>query len=529
LHADFDLSSFDYHADYLVDEGRVQMSLESKKSQIVNIKGLNIRICFAEGENVHVENSVKYSTSEIEQLAKKSGLVVEKTFFDKDIKFSLSLLTQSSNDIINKRIAELERCWKYSDDFFELLHPSAWLKRPIALRLPFLFYLGHLPAFAHNQICGPHLYASETRKSFNSVFDDIFSRGIDPDVEEPTICHSHPDYPDSWPSIGQILDYRSRVRDIVLSCLPDIIRSSSNLDKELSGDGRVASMVAEHEYMHSETLLYMYHGLEAKFKRISSRLRKNYIFGKSRVEPVDKSILIPDGQVTVGAEIDRLEFGWDNEFPSHVVHVPAFRIDKFAVTNARFLEFVLEKGYSTRSFWDPADWEWLQEHSIVKPLSWQIDPAASTLDVSSIKIETVFGDLIDFDDALEWPVWVSLAEARAFCKWSGKRLPTEEEYLRAAYGRAQVDSENDFPWGNEQPKPSLHGNFGLSSWSPTPVGTYPKGESSFGVDELVLSRSSSFLIEIDWQRLGMDKFHLRWILRISSLYRKLSRVLGRFL
>ena len=74
---------------------------------------------------------------------------------------------------------KLTSAWAHTDDIFAIL-PSAELNAtPIVWRHPFIFYVGHLPAFSWNQICGAIL----KWKSFNPYFDDLFCRGIDPDVD----------------------------------------------------------------------------------------------------------------------------------------------------------------------------------------------------------------------------------------------------------------------------------------------------------------------------------------------------------
>ena len=93
-----------------------------------------------------------------------------------------------------------------------ILAPEAFLAQPIALRHPFIFYVGHLPAFAWNHVCVGVL----ARPSFNAAFDELFSRGIDPDVDDPSHCHAHPEIPDRWPTVAEVLAYRDRVRASVL-------------------------------------------------------------------------------------------------------------------------------------------------------------------------------------------------------------------------------------------------------------------------------------------------------------------------
>ena len=154
----------------------------------------------------------------------------------------------------------LRAAWARTDQIFDILTSDAWLAQPISLRHPFIFYVGHLPAFAWNHICGGVL----GQPAFNAGFDDLFSRGIDPDVDDPSRCHDHPDVP----SPGRRPRPCSRIA--IASgrrCSAPPRRGGARRCHPMAADDRVFSMVIEHELMHQETLLYMIQRLDFASKR----------------------------------------------------------------------------------------------------------------------------------------------------------------------------------------------------------------------------------------------------------------------
>ncbi len=359
----------------------------------------------------------------------------------------------------------LENVWERTDRIFAILAPEAWLAQPIALRHPFIFYLGHLPAFAWNHVGAGVL----GRPAFNAAFDDLFSRGIDPDVDDPTRCHDHPDVPDRWPSVGEVLAYRDRVRAAVLGSVDAV--SERDRTHVMARGGRVFSMVIEHELMHQETLLYMLQRLPLD-RKVRPAWLPPFVLGSGR--PAAR-VEILSGTATLGAMFDDLAFGWDNEFQALEALVPGFVMDTTAVTNAQFLAFVEDGGYQRAELWIDKDWEWIRHERESHPAVWERQEGRW--------VYRALFDLIPLDAAGDWPVYVSLAEARAYARWRGRRLPTEAEFHRAAFGDPD-GGERRFPWG-AAPATERHANFDFRCWAPTPVGSHPEGASAWGVHDLV--------------------------------------------
>jgi len=355
--------------------------------------------------------------------------------------------------------SRLEAAWERSDLIFGLLKPDAWLQRPIGVRQPFIFYLGHLPAFAWNQVWRGVL----GRPSFDAAFDRLFERGIDPVGDD---CR-----PDSvaWPSAGEVLAYRDRVREALRGCFDDV-RALEGSDA-LADRGRIYQMAIEHEVMHHETLLYMVAQLDGRLKTRPAWLPPLVTEGAAP----SASVRVPGGRVTLGARFDALAFGWDNEFPEHEVEVASFAIDRTPVRNRQFLAFLEAGGYERRDLWADEDWAWKERAGVRHPNNWSRDGRGWIA-------HTLF-EALPLEDVADWPVYASWAEARAYARWCGLDLPTEAEIHRAAYG-APDGATRAHPWGDGAPCPS-HGSFDFSDWAPTPVGSHPAGASAWGVHELV--------------------------------------------
>ena len=354
--------------------------------------------------------------------------------------------------------------WARTDEIFDIVPAAEVAAKPIVWRHPFIFYIGHLPAFAWNQICGALLQW----KSFNPYFDDLFCRGVDPDVDTGE-CHWHPPVPDAWPSLSETLEYRNKVRAAILEAL-DVLSPSAFIDV-MAQRGRALRMTLEHEYMHQETLLYMLQQfpIEKKLRPPAAGL---YSFQPA---PQGRAIRVPAGKARLGARFDDIDFGWDNEFSETLVGVPGFTIDSLPVTNGQFYEFIESGAYEEERYWLPDDWRWKKIEHRWHPTFWFHHDG-------DWYFRGMF-DVLRLHDVSSWPVYVSLAEARAYARWRGKRLPTEAEFHRAAY-YGPNERESSYPWGGSRPG-KQHGNFDFAAWAPAPVGASHAGMSRWGIYELV--------------------------------------------
>jgi iron(II)-dependent oxidoreductase len=293
----------------------------------------------------------------------------------------------------------LARARSQTDSLFEILKPDALYERPVAERHRIIFYVGHLEAFDWNLLGDGPLHAE---------FDKLFAFGIDPvGTGLPT------DVPKDWPSLAEIQNYNRRVREAV--------------DRTPVSD-QLWNVAIEHRLMHAETLAYLLHQLPVHQKLTQS----------SAIVPPGPTeqgmVTVTEGPVTLGRSDG---FGWDNEFQAHAVTVGGFEIDRYKVTNGEFLKFVRAGGYREKSLWTDDSWKWKEENGIIRPVFW----------TSESVYRTMFEEI---PMPMDWPVYVSHAEASAYAKWVGKSLPTEAEWQRAAEG-------------------AVPGNTDFARWDPIPV------------------------------------------------------------
>ena len=369
------------------------------------------------------------------------------------------MLTAEAHSAIQPLLERLTDARRQSDALFEIVKPESIFERPIPERHRIIFYVGHLEAFDWNLL--GKAFEAET---FDPEFDRLFAFGIDP------VGGGLPsDQPSDWPSISRVQEYVHGVRERLderLAADPDLAshsRDGFELDTLLN-------VSIEHRLMHLETLAYMFHQLPltAKIKQSTSKILP-------AIPSVSSfpMVRIPAGTITLGLPRNGGDFGWDNEFEARSIEVPGFEIDRYMVTNEQFLGFMEQSGYETRAFWSDDDWPWLKANGIEHPVFWTKSP-------DRWLYRTMFEEI---DLPLDWPVYVSHAEATAYARWAGKALPTEEEWSRAAYGDSE-EKQRLYPWGSDRPTENL-GNFDFKHWDPVPVNAHVQGRSAFGVEGML--------------------------------------------
>src|SRR5438445_1582313 len=338
------------------------------------------------------------------------------------------LANDSNVEFRHEFLQRMTQARSETDKLFELVKSNSLYARPIPERHRIVFYIGHLEAFDWNLLRERVVDA----RVFHPDFDRLFAFGIDP------VGGGLPsDRPTDWPSLAEVRNYASRLRESLDGGLEAALLSDSKLvGQEEFSASLLLNVAIEHRLMHAETLTYMLHHLP-----LQRKIRKQRKPELMVPAVIPRMIEIPAGSATLGlSRADTGVFGWDNEYESKTVGVPEFAIDQYKVTNGQYLEFIAAGGYDDRALWADADWNWKAAHNISHPVFWKRVG-------DSWYYQTMFDEV---PLPLDWPVYVSQAEASAYARWAGKALPTEAQWHRAAYG-VPDGSERAYPWGVDAP------------------------------------------------------------------------------
>jgi iron(II)-dependent oxidoreductase len=230
-------------------------------------------------------------------------------------------------------------------------------------------------------------------------------------------------------------------------------------------------MVLQHEYQHNETILQTLQ-LKKGNPYPAPRRTATAAPGAPRTgSPSHRDgdmVSFSGGRVTIGTN-DRTA-AYDNERPQHGIDLRPFLIDRTAVTNGQFLEFISDDGYERKELWSDAGRRWVTETGAVAPKHWFREG-------DSWLSQTM--DLTRPVDPTHPVCHVCYYEAEAFANWSGKRLPTEFEWEAAASWDSSGGKARSFPWGSSAASSSL-ANIDQLSFDTAPVDTYDANVSPLG-------------------------------------------------
>jgi gamma-glutamyl hercynylcysteine S-oxide synthase len=229
------------------------------------------------------------------------------------------------------------------------------------------------------------------------------------------------------------LGYLRDVRDAVLKQLSG---------RELSPEEVYFNLLAVfHEDMHTEAFTYTRQTLGYP---PPGGFRADRAGNEEGGGPLPGDVNVPGGTFLLGATPAE-PFVFDNEKWAHPVEVAPFAIARAPVTQAEFARFVEAGGYQRREWWSDEGWQWRQSANTEGPVYWRREPDGSW-------------SRRDFD---RWtplephrPVLhVNWHEADAYCRWAGRRLPTEAEWEMAAAWDPATGHKRRYPWGDDPPTP----------------------------------------------------------------------------
>jgi sulfatase modifying factor 1 len=203
--------------------------------------------------------------------------------------------------------------------------------------------------------------------------------------------------------------------------------------------------------------------IPSRFKLANVRLDTNLLLSPIPTASHKNMVWVKGGNFMMGGDNKQAA---SDELPKHKVILDGFWIDITEVTNAQFAAFVKATGYKTTAEQTP-DWEELKKQvppGTPEPDKSLLVPASLVFKATSAAVElTDYSQWWTWEKGADWKhphgpksnlkgrenypaVHISWFDAEAYCKWAGKRLPTEAEWEWAARGGLK---NNIYPWGNE--------------------------------------------------------------------------------
>jgi formylglycine-generating enzyme required for sulfatase activity len=290
----------------------------------------------------------------------------------------------------------------------------------------------HAVFFDRSALSPGHEYDNRIREEIER--SDLFLFLLSPDsissgsyaLTELEIAEKTWDHPD-----GKVLPVMLRPTE--LERVPSYLRAVTILEPDGNMPAAVADAVYRIAVSRRPLRVYVFVSL---IMAVSLGIGAYVFFIRTPTPPM---VLVPAGEFTMGTN------DWVfTERPVHRVYLDAFKIDKYKITTSQYAKFLKATGRNQPYKWD----EVILERDGDRPV-----------------------------------VGVDWHDADAYCRWEGKRLPTEAEWEKAARGTDQ----RLYPWGNEKPT-SRHANFAKDDWQGyetlAPEGSLAAGKSPYGIYDL---------------------------------------------
>jgi iron(II)-dependent oxidoreductase len=270
------------------------------------------------------------------------------------------------------------------------------------------------------------------------------------------------------PDRDETLGYVCAVRDRVVE------RLRANADHEAT---YFALLSVFHEDMHTEAFTFTrqtlgYPAPRGQRKEDGEQTIENMSSGEAG--PLCGDVEIPVGRFQLGAMPDE-PFVFDNEKWAHTMEVRPFAMARAPVTQAEFAGFVEEGGYRHKRWWSEAGWGWREQADAGHPVYWRREAPGRWLRREFDR----WAPLEPHRPVLH----VNWHEAEAYCRWAGRRLPTEAEWEVGAAGGLD-GRKRRFPWGDRPPEPE-QANLDWSAMGCVDVAALPAGDSAFGCRQMI--------------------------------------------